>query len=123
MLKRFCITMAFWVLAICALGLFARGYSDGISIVLLGVMPIGFAFISLLLFYVPPKPSPVAAESWSHFTSTVTSQAESFRVDWEGQTHTFPTEPHRQFDAMRLPPARPALLLVHPSGGNSSFPD
>ncbi len=59
MLKRFYISLAFWFLAICALGLYARTLpEDGLAVVLLGILPIGFAFILLLLFYVPPKPLP-----------------------------------------------------------------
>lgn len=114
MLKRFYITMTLWFLAICALGLYARTTPDGLSVVLLGILPIGLFFILLLLFYVPSKPT---ADRWSTmgnpggWTDT-TAAAAPIVVDWAGRAETYPVVPQRQCDTMQLRPGRPVLRLV-----------
>lgn len=119
MLKRFYITIGLWFVAICALGLFARGSQDGLAMVLVGILPIGLVFILLLLFYVPPKAAvPTFDHDGSGFIDPASNASERQMVDWEGQAVTYPVEPHRQCKTIQLKPSQPILRLVHPDNSN-----
>lgn len=119
MLKRFYITLVLWVLAICALGLYARTSPHGLSIVLLGILPLGFGFILLLLFYVPGAPSQVLTD----YVGQSNNQEKKPVVDWGGTAAVYPVVPHHQYNSIEWSPKRPILRLVHSKGLDNTFLD
>ena len=106
MLKRFYITMSLWFLAICALGMFARGLPNGFAIVIVGILPIGLAFILLLLFYVLDKTVPGSGQECPGFNNPEATSAEIPLIVWGGQAQTYPVEPQHQCNTIRLEPSQ-----------------
>ena len=123
MLNRFYMTMALWFSAVCALGLFAHNSQSGIAIVLLGIIPIGLAFILLLLFFVLPRPSQTPAQAWTAVLDQDLAVSAPVQpvVDWRGQANSFSIEPQHQCNTIRLPTGRPALRLVRRTGADETI--